>query len=161
MAFLLFYSQHTMVQVGRDHKPWFMFPSRQFAFAQTSIQRLSSRSAGNRPVPHHSGVGLPVSGPGEQTTHKASHLTLRTCLRVSRQMPTEAIGAERVRRCRWLYAHTVAVIPKIAGRLTAGKSRAMADAEHIPTATSQRWNAPCAISQRVAAAHSSMRLSAR
>ena len=47
--------------------------------------------------------------------------------------------------------------PMIAGRVTAGKSRAMTEGEQIPTATSQKWKRAWPKSQRVGAAQSKTR----
>jgi len=57
-------------------------------------------------------------------------------------------------------AQRVSAMPMSAGRVTAGKSRGMAEAAQMPTATSQKWNRACADSHRVAAAHRPMRRSA-
>ena len=43
-------------------------------------------------------------------------------------------------------AQRVSTTPMIAGRVTAGKSRGIADGEQMPTATSHRWNTACAMS---------------
>jgi hypothetical protein len=49
----------------------------------------------------------------------------------------------------------------MAGSVTAGKSRAMAEGPQMPTATSQKWNSAWPQSQSVGAAHKMMRYCGR
>ncbi len=67
-----------------------------------------------------------------------------------------------MRGCRQLarpsaIAQKIRTVPMRAGRVTAGKSRAIADGPQMPTATSQKWKRAWLQSQSVGAAQRTRR----